>query len=178
MKFLIDYNFFISEQNVDDPNINLKRSTSLNYDKMILEYNSKKSAISALFENPDVTQGDIDKQLKTYTTNKGVFKNELLKMWWDLCSLSFQVKNKEKKISDVQKNIDTQKSELNTNDADVKTKTQQIVSNMENISKNYENDIKLLKEKILKLGKEMNLKLKEYKTKSRNIKIELEQNKS
>jgi hypothetical protein len=178
MKFITSYSIFFNEQASTDPNINVKTKTAINYDKMVKEYNTKKNEISALFENPNINDDEIKNQLKRYTDPKGIFKNDLLRMWWDLCNYSYQVKVKERKINNVNKDIDKQENRLGTSDTEIKPKIQQIVTNMETISDNYTDDIKILKEKILKLGKDIEEKLSEFTDSSKNIKRELNQNKT
>jgi CII-binding regulator of phage lambda lysogenization HflD len=177
MKFLIKFDRYLFEQTNADPNVNMETNTAINYDNMVKEYNSKKSLISTFFESPKITDIDIQKQLKMYTNEKGVFENDLLRMWWELCNLTRQIKTKENQINNVEKDVDKQENKLNTSDTEIKPKIQQIVSNMKNISTNYANDVQNLKEKIKKLGDDIEKKLSDYKSQSKNIKRKLDQNK-
>ncbi len=176
MKFIYPYKLFIGEQITDETDESLKRNRVQDLDKKVKEYNSKQGEITTFFENPKLTSELREKELKKYLDPRGVFKNDLLKIWWDICNLTHEVKMKEQKISSVESDIQKKQSQSKSSDVDTKLNYNQIITNLKDISQSHTKDVSDLREKILKLNNEIKEKVQEYKDFSLKTKKELQSN--
>jgi predicted nucleic acid-binding Zn-ribbon protein len=175
------YTDFVNEQEDFNPQSNLQFKTAKNLDKLKKDYFNFKTAISSFWDNanskPDessLTPERISKELRKYTDNKGLFKNELLKFHWDICELSYQIKNKENEIEKLKKDIEGQKSILGDSKNNDTSKINEILKNMNDLMENKTKDIEKMKQKLLLKSKNMKRELGDYVLKTKEIKTELD----
>lgn len=181
IKVLKSFAEFINEQDNFNPQDNLQLKTAKNFDKLKKDYLNFKGSISSFWENPEseldkpnLTPEQISKELKKYTDNKGVFKNELLKFHWDICELSHRVKTKESEIENIKKDIEGQKSRLGDTKNNDDNKINEILKNMDELLKTKIDDLSNMKKTLLGKTKNLKKELGDYLLKTKEIKKEID----
>jgi hypothetical protein len=121
MKFLINYNKFILEKiftpqpdDVDESIVN-KMNQVNQLDEWIKEYPTQKNKISQIFQNyKDETEkrGLLKQFLKDSTQPNLIFKNDLLGLWAEVCSLKRKLTDLDSTVKDKQENIKLREDEL------------------------------------------------------------------
>jgi len=186
MRYLSLYEKFITEQTIvpdkADPEMTVsKKNTANQYTDWLNEFNQQKNQIAAIFADKSLDDKKRKERLKPFLQDENpkemVFKNDLLKIWSDVCNLN-------RKITDLDTNIEKKKVEMDTEqknapaqDADGAKRVQQNVDLIKQMISNFELDRQGLEQEILKKEKEKDLKIKQYQTEFKKLKQEINLNK-
>lgn len=176
MKTIKSYLKFINEDiftsDINTPDEMKNKVTRVNtLDKWIKEFPSLKGQISQIYDK-FVNEVDKTNKLKPFMTEPGTknskFKNELLGLWAEVCSLNRQIKDLDTDINKSKGDISQEEENMKNSDGAAKA--------------NYQENIKTIKEKITNSEQRKNnlmsqilSKQKESEEQLKNFKEELEQ---
>jgi hypothetical protein len=176
MKTIKSYFRFINEDiftaDINTPDEIKNKITRVNtLDSWIKEFPTKKSQIAQIYNS---YEDEVDKsnKLKPFMAEPGTknskFKNELLGLWAEVCSLNRQITDLDKDINKSKEDISEEEKNMKDSDGDAKA--------------NYEENIKTIKEKVTNSEERKNnlmeqilSKQKESEEQLDNFKKELEQ---
>jgi len=186
MRHLNLYNQFISEQTIspnksDEEMTVSKKNTANQYTDWINEFNQQKNQIASIFADKTLDDKKRKERLRPFLKDENpkemVFKNDLLKIWSEVCNLNRKITDLDSNIEKKKSEMDTEQKSMSTQDVDGKERVQQNVDLIKKMISNFELDRQGLEKEILKKEKEKDLKIKQYQTEFKKLKQEINLNK-